>query len=196
MDKPRPNFHFGLMSLIFKLRDLFRSPMKVLREVGIRPGYHVVDYGCGPGSYVYGAAELVGRSGKIYAVDIHPLAIRAVKRLAARKNVANVQTILSDRDTGLPDNSVDVVLLYDTFHELSDPDQVLHELHRVLKPKGVLSLSDHHMKGSEIVRRVTERGLFSLWTKGKRTYTFLKEVGYSGDWSVAPASPRTNCTPV
>lgn len=62
------------------------------------------------------------------------------------KKLANVETIHSDCKTGLPDNSVDAVLLYDTFHDLSDPDGVLEELHRVLKPDGILSFSDHHMK--------------------------------------------------
>ena len=86
-----------------------------------------------------------------------------------------METILSDCKTGLPDNSIDVVLLYDIFHELSEPDRVLEELHRVLKPNGILSFSDHHMKENEIVSKVTSRGLFSLSRKGERTYSFLKE---------------------
>jgi len=46
-----------------------------------------------------------------------------------------VETILSDRKTGLPDNSIDIILLYDTFHGLSEPNMVLEELCKVLKPK-------------------------------------------------------------
>jgi len=86
-----------------------------------------------------------------------------------------VETILSDCQTGLPDNSLDVVLLYDIFHHLGDRDRVLKELHRVLKPDGVLSFSDHHMKESEIVSQVTNSRLFRLSRKGQRTYTFLKK---------------------
>ncbi|MCK4637230.1 MAG: class I SAM-dependent methyltransferase, partial [Methanomicrobia archaeon] len=74
-----------------------------------------------------------------------------------------------------PDNSVDVVLLYDTFHVLSDPNGVLEELHRVLKPNGILSFSDHHMEENEIVSKVANRELFKLSRKGKRTYSFSKE---------------------
>jgi len=51
---------------------------------------------------------------------------------------------------------------------------VLEELHRVLKPEGILSFSDHHMKESEILSRLTSGGLFRLWKKGKKTYSFLK----------------------
>ena len=86
-----------------------------------------------------------------------------------------METICSDCNTGLPDNSVDVVLLYDTLHSLSDPNGVLEELRRVLKPDGILSFSDHHMKENEIVSKVTSRGLFRLSRKGKRTYSFSEQ---------------------
>jgi ubiquinone/menaquinone biosynthesis C-methylase UbiE len=45
-----------------------------VKEVGIREGFSVLDFGCGPASYVKAVAELVGKSGKIYALDINPLA--------------------------------------------------------------------------------------------------------------------------
>jgi ubiquinone/menaquinone biosynthesis C-methylase UbiE len=149
--------------------------MNILKEVGIKPGFHVLDYGCGPGCYIIPLAELVGKSGKIYALDIHPLAIQKVQNVTSKKQLTNVKTICSDCKTGLPDNSIDVVLLYDTFHALSDPNGVLKELNRVLKPNGILSFSDHHMKEDEIVSKVTNSALFRLSRRGKKTYNFLKE---------------------
>jgi len=175
MDKPISNIHFKFMSFGFKFRDLLRPPKNKLNEIGIKPGFNILDYGCGSGSYLTAAAELVGKSGKIYALDIHPLAIQKVKTIAAKKRLSNVVTINSDCKTGLPDNSIDFVLLYDTFHSLSDPNKVLEELNRILKTGGILSFSDHHMKEEEIVSRVTDRGLFVLSKKGKKTYSFLKE---------------------
>jgi ubiquinone/menaquinone biosynthesis C-methylase UbiE len=175
MDKPKSNIDFKVMSFSYKFRDLFLSRKNILKEVGIKPGLQVLDYGCGPGSYITAAAELVGKSGKIYALDIHPLAIQKVQSIASKKSLTNVETICSDCKTGLPDNSVDVVLLYDTFHTLGDPNGVLEELHRVLKPRGTLSFSDHHMKENEIVSKITSRGLFRLSKKGRRTYSFSKE---------------------
>ena len=175
MAEPGSGFHFRVMTLLFKFRDFFLPRKNVLKEVGIKPGFGVLDYGCGPGGYIIPLAELVGKSGKIYALDIHPLAIQAVRSIVTRKQLTNVHTIHSDCKTGLPDNSLDVILLYDTFHDLSDPDGVLEELHRVLKPDGILSFSDHHMEENEIVSKVTNGGLFKLSRKGKRTYSFLKE---------------------
>jgi ubiquinone/menaquinone biosynthesis C-methylase UbiE len=175
MDKVESNLGFRLMALGYRFRDLRLPRMNILKEVGIKLGFHVLDYGCGPGSYIVPLAELVGESGKVYALDIHPLAIQKVKNTVSKKQLANVETILSDCQTGLPDNSLDVVLLYDIFHHLSDTHRILKELHRVLKPDGVLSFSDHHMKENEIVSRVTDGRLFRLARKGERTYTFLKK---------------------
>jgi len=174
VDKPKPTWDFKFMSFGYKFRDLFLPRMNILKEVGIKPGFHVLDYGCGPGSYIIPLAELVSKSGKIYALDIHPLAIQTVQNIASKRQLTNVETICSDCKTGLPDNSVDVILLYDTFHDLSDPNGVLEELHRVLKPNQILSFSDHHMKENEIVSKVTNEGLFRLSRKGKRTYSFSK----------------------
>ena len=85
-----------------------------------------------------------------------------------------MEIILSDCATGLDDNVIDVVLLYDIYHDLSDSDGVLRELHRVLRPEGLLSFSDHHMKEDEILSSITETGLFTLSEKGKKTYSFLR----------------------
>ena len=175
MDNPKRNLHFRLMSLSFKFRDLLLPRRNILKEVGIKPGFHILDYGCGPGSYVTAAAKLLDTNGKIYALDIHPLAIQKVQKIIAKKQLRNVETILSDCKTGLPDKSMDIVLLYDTFHELDDPDSVLKELHRVLKSNGMLSFNDHHLTEQEIISKLTKSGLFKLSRKGKKTYSFLKE---------------------
>ncbi len=167
---PQSNVDFRLMSLSYKFRDFIKPRIRVLEEVGIKEGFHVLDYGCGPGSYIVPLAELVGKSGKIYALDVHPLAIQSVRRIAARKRLVNVHTILSDSKTGLQPDSLDVVLLYDILHDLDNPNGVLEELHRVLKRKGILSVSDHHMRQDEIVSRVASNGLFTLSAKGRRTY--------------------------
>ena len=138
MDKPMSSVGFKLMALVFRIRDILRPRMDLLKEAGIEPGFCVLDYGCGPGSYIAPLAQLVGTAGVIYALDIHPLAIKEVQKKASRKAIKNLKTIDSDCSTGLPDCKVDVVLLYDIFHDLSLPDEVLRELHRVLKPDGLI----------------------------------------------------------
>jgi len=174
--EPESGFHFKLMSLGFKIRDFFSPRKNVLVEAEIKPGFHLLDYGCGPGGYVIDASEIVGDSGRIYALDMNPLAIQRVRAIVSKKGLANVEAICSDCETGLPDNSVDVVLLYDTFHTLDNPDGVLEELHRVLKPDGVLSFSDHHMKENEFLSGVAGSESFRLSRKNKKTHIFLNDV--------------------
>jgi ubiquinone/menaquinone biosynthesis C-methylase UbiE len=169
------DFGFRAMAFMFKVRDFFRPRENIVGEVGLREGFHVLDYGCGPGGYVKPVADLVGEAGRIYALDISPLAIQMVKKTAAKNQLTNVETILSDSNTGLLDDSIDAVLLYDVFHDLTDQNEVLEELHGVLKPDGVLSFSDHHIKEDEIVSKLTKRGLFTLLRKGKRTYSFARK---------------------
>ncbi|MGB2769120.1 MAG: hypothetical protein WBC88_05270, partial [Candidatus Zixiibacteriota bacterium] len=59
-------------------------------------------------------------------------------------------------------------------HHLSESDTVLGELHRVLKPGGILACNDHHLKEEEIISKIISTGLFKLSSKGKKTYSFSK----------------------
>jgi ubiquinone/menaquinone biosynthesis C-methylase UbiE len=172
MDRAMPGLAFRGMTLLFKIRDLLSPPGDTLAEVDILPGHRVLDYGCGPGAYVPDVSRQVGPSGRVYALDIHPLAVARVQALARRKRLANVETICSDCQTGLADDSLDVVLLYDIFHMLSEQEAVLSELRRVLKPGGTLSLLDPHMREEDILARVTESGAFTLVQRGITTYSF------------------------
>jgi len=174
MDTPMEDSHFKTLCLMYKFRDFFLPRKNVLKEVHIKPGFYILDYGCGPGSYSMLAAQLVGDSGKVYALDVHPLAIQRVGSAASRKGLTNIETIQSDCATGLEDESIDVVFLHDILHHLSEPDAVLGELHRVLKPGRILSCNDHHLKEHEIISRKTGTGLFKPSSKGKKTYSFSK----------------------
>ena len=174
MEKPMSRFSFKFMSLEFKIRDLLYPREKILAEAGIVEGDVVLDFGCGPGSYTIPAAEMVGKGGKVYAIDIHPLAIESVSKRAAKRNLKNITTKKTGRATGLPDGAVDIVLLYDILHHLEKPREILAELARVLKPEGVLSVSDHHLKEEAIIEKITESGRFCLEREGKRIIQFKK----------------------
>ena len=175
MDKPMPGIAFNMMSLAFKVADVFSRPDALLDEVGIREGNVVLDFACGPGRYEPFLARRVGPAGTVYALDIHPLAVQKVDRIARERHLANVKTIRSDQATGLAAESVDVVLLLDVFHMLGDPESVLCELHRVLKEHGVLACQIEHMDEATGIARVEHTGLFGLFRVGRRVVLFEKQ---------------------
>jgi len=161
--KRESDIAFRLMTLAYKLRDLFQNPRRSLEKARLREGMSMVDYGCGPGSFTIPAAELVGGKGKVFAVDIHPLAIRAVKQKASRKGLENVETVLvRGYDTGIEESSIDRVLLIDTIHLIEDPDALFREVHRMLKPNGLLFMEKGHMAMSEQKKTVEGIGLFKI----------------------------------
>jgi ubiquinone/menaquinone biosynthesis C-methylase UbiE len=173
-DKPMSKSHFKFMVKHFKKRDKKYPPLKKIEKIKIKEESIVLDYGCGPGSYSIAAAEVVGNKGKIYAADIHPLAIESVKKRALEKNLRNIETILTDCDTNLKDESVDIVLLLDIYHDLSDPESILKEIHRVLKLDGSLSVDDHHYKDDEIIGKITSIGLFKFDYSVDEVFNFKK----------------------
>jgi ubiquinone/menaquinone biosynthesis C-methylase UbiE len=145
-----------------------------IKEAHLKKGFQVLDFACGPGRYVLAVSEAIGTTGKLHALDTAPLALEIVRQIVDKNKLSNVKTIESDCDTGLPDEELDVVLLYDAFHSLHDQKAILSELHRVLKPKGILSFSDIHLDEKDIVKRVTNFSLFELKNKNQLTYTFVK----------------------
>lgn len=164
-----------LLCVIFGIRDFFSPPRDKLLEAGLSPGMRVLDYGCGPGSFSIAAAEMTGPEGVVWALDVNSRAVERTLRLAKGKGLANVRGVPSGCETGLDSASIDMVLLYDVFHDIGEGERggVLREIHRVLKPEGLLSFSDHHMDHDAIVRGVTESGVFTLAERKKRTYAFL-----------------------
>jgi ubiquinone/menaquinone biosynthesis C-methylase UbiE len=171
---------------MLSLRDLFVSPEEIMGEVDIQPGFHVLDYGCGTGSFTFEAAQRAGPEGKVYALDIHPRALEKVQKGALKKGLANIETVLTSCITQVDAGSIDAVLFYYVLHWLTDPDCVLRELHRVLKPGALLSFRDPYMKEEEILSTITGKGWFRMWGRGEKTYRFIKagkeptETGFEG----------------
>jgi DNA-binding PadR family transcriptional regulator len=97
-----------------------KSIQDTIKEAHLEKGFQVLDFGCGPGRYVLTVSEAIGATGKLYALDTAPLALEMVRQIADKNKLSNVKTIESDCDTGLPDEELDVVLLYDAFHGFDD----------------------------------------------------------------------------
>ena len=141
-----PDIFFKLMKLIFHVRDFIYPYIDGrVQRFAIQPGMRVVDYGCGPGRYTTRFAQLVGQQGKVFAVDIHELAVEAVKKKTGKLGLKNVVPILvRGYDSTLPDRVADVVCAIDMFHWIKDTSEFLKELERITKKEGTLIIDDGH----------------------------------------------------
>ncbi len=144
------------------LRD---NAFKVLQTVGIRARQAVVDYGCGSGIFTIPCAKIVGREGKVYALDVCSHALERVKEKAENEGLGNIETILIDSSkvtTGLSDESIDAILVYDVMHAIDDKQGLIEELYRVLRQDGFLSIFPMHMGTDKMLEIMNESQLFSL----------------------------------
>jgi len=173
-DKKQSNIDFRVMSFFFRIRDIFQPPIKKIKKANIKQGEIVLDYGCGPGSYTIAAVEKIGPNGKIYAADINPLALEKIKKKAEKMGYTNIETIQTDCDTGLDNESIDRVICFDVLHDIPNKDEVLKEFHRVLKQNSTLSFDDHHFNEDEIINLITAKGLFKLAEKNENQYNFIR----------------------
>jgi len=139
-ETPMTNFIFLMATILMRIRGLFRDKKGEVLLTGAKKGDIILDYGCGIGFNTIPAAEIVGEEGTVYALDIHPLAIKSVEKQIRKKGLKNVKTILSDLNTGLPDESVDIVLLYNVLPMVKNRPALIKELYRVLKARGALSV--------------------------------------------------------
>jgi len=134
--------HFKMMSLVHEtLYGLFRDPYKALNAAGLEPDQKVLEVGCGPGFFTIPAARIVGDKGTVHALDISPLAVERVQQKIEKEGATNVETILANAaQTGLPDQSFDLVFVFGLAHSVGDMESILTELHRLLRPGGILAI--------------------------------------------------------
>lgn len=164
---------YSTIGFILQVRDLFNPPSTIINDIGIKRGMNVLDFGCGFGSFSFAAAEILQGTGKVYALDIHPKAIKKINQISKKREIKNIETIQSSGIIDLPSKSIDVALLFYVFNDLKNKNEVLQELHRVIKPKGVLSFSEFNMNLS---RKISETGLFKPIMKNKKTHSFVKNI--------------------
>jgi ubiquinone/menaquinone biosynthesis C-methylase UbiE len=164
-----PNSAFRIMSLIFVIRDRLASPWSVLDQFGIERGQTVVDYGCGPGSYLRRASELVGPEGRVLAVDIHELAIKAVMKRIDKERLANVTAVRANgKGSSLPDETADVIYALDMFHMVREPKVFLRELKRICKGTGLLYIDNDHQSRKEASLKIRSSGAWEIVEEKKR----------------------------
>jgi len=175
-DRHMSHFSFRIIELMHdnRLLPYFKDPYKLLRAAGLKPGQKVLEVGCGPGYFTIPAAEIVGDKGIIYAVDVHPRAIARVKEKIAATGVRNVRPMLANAaETGLPEASIDLAFLFGLRYVHGGLENVLTELHRLLKPGARLAIEKTRGPEEEMIAEV-ERAGFRYTGKQGRIVVFTR----------------------
>jgi len=116
-------------------------PDEMLNQLQLKDGMVVCDMGSGDGYYTLKMAERVAPRGRVVAVDIQPEMLQALSRRMQETQLHNIDTILGELwDPKLKENSLDLVLMVDVYHEFSHPVQMLAAIRAALKPDGVIAL--------------------------------------------------------
>lgn len=159
-----PDLSFRVMTIMFNVIDfLYPYVKKRVNRFGISEGMTVIDYGCGPGRYSIKFAELVGKKGRVYALDIHELAIAAVNKKIEKYNLKNVQPVLVDGyDSTLLDNTADVTCAIDMFWAIKKPTEFLQEVRRITKKDGTLVVDDGHQRRSATKMKILNSGIWNI----------------------------------
>ncbi len=144
------------------------DPDKILDKLRLKKEMELADLGCGTG---YFSIPVSLRVKKVYALDVQKEMLDILRNKIRQKRLTNIETILSEESSiPLPDNSIDVLLMANVFHELEDRSSILKEGKRILSSRGKLIIVDWKKMdmdfGPPIEERFTQREVISICKKG------------------------------
>jgi predicted methyltransferase len=126
-------------------REIYAQRKAIVEKCQVKEGLAIADVGAGTGLFTRLFAEAVGPKGQVYAVDIAPKFIEHIDKTCREAGLKNVKGVVGKPEsTELPEKSVDLVFICDTYHHFEFPQKTLASIHRALKPGGRVVLVDFH----------------------------------------------------
>ena len=164
----------------------FLNPSEVVAQTGLMQGQVVADLGCGNGFYVLPAAQLVGSSGTVIAVDVVENKLGATVSIANQFGYKNVKIVKADLEKPLmdvPENSCDMVIVGNILHEVKQTDMLIRNMYRILKTGGRVMVVEWKRSatpfGPPLDKRIEQEKLeILLMQAGMRKVKELQADGY------------------
>ena len=198
----------GVAALLLILSDVVGAEQRsdwdrgedIYYALGLRKGYRVADIGAGSGYHTFRMAEIVGRSGRIYAVDIEEAALRSLAEQVHLRRETTVEPILAKaEDPRLPYEVLDGALMVYTYHEIEDGPQVLREVFASLRPGARLAIVDfpprpedphntHVIEMDVVVADLLEAG-FRILHRDPKFVDFEHDDHWHRNWLLVGARP-------
>ncbi|MBA7563489.1 2-methoxy-6-polyprenyl-1,4-benzoquinol methylase, mitochondrial [subsurface metagenome] len=154
---PIPAFATRLIDNPFR-RRLIQKPELIAERMQLKPGMTVVEIGPGKGSYTKAIAKKIQPNGKVFAIDIQESIINRLKKKIKKENIQNIIPKIEDAyNLSFEDESVDRIFAITCLPEIPDPIRALREFKRILKPDGIISLSELFLDPDYPLRRTEKR---------------------------------------
>jgi len=125
--------------------NLRQPPERVLNAIGIKPGMTIGEIGVGRGRYTVLIADKIGNTGKVFANDIDEVSLAYLRGRCRRLGIDNVETVVGKMDDPLfPESTLDLAIMVLVYHMIENPDILLRNLKKSLKPGATLVIIDPH----------------------------------------------------
>ena len=128
-------------------RDAWQMPARVIDALQLKSGMKVADIGAGTGYFSMRLAKAPGVS--VFAVDIEPKMVEYLKQRAHNEHAMNVTAVLAGASSPNLPEPVDVILVVDTYHHLSNRPAYFRELRKALRPGGRIAIVDFRKDAPE-----------------------------------------------
>jgi len=127
-------------------RDAYQKPHEVMEALGVKEGEVIADVGAGSGYFTVRLAHHVGKTGRVYAVDVSPDMIRHLHGRVRDMGLLNVSPILAPADDPLLPQPVDRFMIVDVWHHVEDQAGYLAKIKERLEPGGQVIMIDFHKR--------------------------------------------------
>jgi ubiquinone/menaquinone biosynthesis C-methylase UbiE len=142
--------HFGIDWLEREEREMEENTSLLLKNLAVKPGMVVADIGAGSGYHSSLLSKMVG-TGKVFAVDVEPEMIAYLNARIKQEKLSRIIPVLStEQKVSLPENTIDMMLLVDVYHEFSFPYEMALSMRAALKPGGKLVLVEFRAEDATV----------------------------------------------
>ena len=123
-------------------------------KIGIRPGEHVVDLGCGPGGVLHLLGKRVGPTGSVLGIERSPHFVELARRFVAGHALTQVEVREGDAyDTGLPRASFDGAHMRLVLVNVPEPERIVREMVSLVRPGGWVASFEAAFTATPAIRR-------------------------------------------
>ncbi len=142
--------HYGIDWLEREEREREENTSLLLKNLAVKPGMVIADIGAGSGYHSALLSKMVG-SGKVFAVDVEPEMITYLNKRIKQEKLSRIVPVLStEQKVSLPENTIDMMLLVDVYHEFSYPYEMALSMRAALKRGGKLVLVEFRSEDSTV----------------------------------------------